>query len=306
MSRILDVYNLEFEWPDRPMRIASYEFVPAKDYEARFSKLQHLVTVHKHTGTIKACTGGHVVTGQVMLPLKEKRAALGWGHENPTELNDILLLLSLFTGRKVFTLREGEEGPIVADPRQFHYGGSLGLSLGQVERRFDWGSDYSLDLSRGVSKVNKTIRSRDWRSRYGSGHFLFLFVAACHRQIIESSFLLSWTIWEHLFRLHNQHWLSRENLKRLAVEEKVAFILTEYQVTNVLKEKERKRLSQLAKIRHALVHDGIFPNRESAQAADVFVRVTEYVIAKTLGLSPSEVFSPRERLDRFLNNQQLI
>lgn len=300
--RTLDVYNLEFQWPDEEMKIGPYVFVPAADYQDRYLNLQHLVAIHGgHHGSVEPCTGSHQITGTVACPEEQRVAALGWGHEAPTELDDILLLLSLFTRRKVFASEmEDRGGVVIADPRLFHYGGGLGLSLPRVKRPSPLqGDEYSVDLAIGLSNVNETIRSEGWQSTYGEGHFLFLFGSACHRQIIEISFLLCWTIWEHLFRLHNEQWISKKTLKDMNTREKVRFILTRYGLREKITKSDEKSVNRLTLIRHRLAHDGTFTETDDAQAADLFIRLTEFVIAKTLGLEPSEVFSPLERLDRF-------
>lgn len=308
MPRVLHVYNLKLEWPDEPMEIGPYRFVPVEGYSERYKELQHLGSPRGADGSIEATTGGHQITGTVAIPNNERTAALGWGHEDPTELDDILLLLSLFTGRKVFVLDPGEEkGPIIADPREFKYGGSLGLSLGRVTRPSEWGTDdYAINLSAGTSQVNETIRSEAWQATYGPGHFLFLFHAACHRQVLETSFILCWVIWEHLFAVHNERWLSEKTLKRMPVEEKLAYILTKYDVRSEVPKEHRKKLTELARVRHLLVHDGRFTDAESQELADIFARLTEIIIAKIIGLEASNVFSPEERFDRFLNSRQLI
>jgi hypothetical protein len=306
--KALAVYNLKFEWPDEKMKIGPYVFVPADGYCDRYRRLQHLVNVGGgYCGSTQATTGGHQVTGTVHLPDEMSPAALGWGHDKPTALDDILLLVSIFTGRQVFALDPSiAGGPIIADPRKFQYGGGVGLSLGKVTRRDEFGADdYALNLSVGTSAVLERMRGDAWRSKYGDGRFLFLFAAACHRQILESSFLLCWAIWEHLFRLDHEHWLSRETLKRMNPREKVRFILTEYGLRNRISEEDAKSVDRLTLVRHALVHDGAFEKDEDAGAADLFVRLTEFVIAKILGLEPSGVFSPLERLAAFGRGQLL-
>jgi len=301
VTRRLDVYNLKFEWAGEMMEIPPYVFVPVDDYCDRYRKLQHLVDVGGgYCGSTKAVTGQHQVTGSVLLPDNEPPAALAWGHPDPTGLDDILLLLSIFTGRKVFALDPNvDDGPIIADPREFQYGGGVGLSLGQVSRPGEFGLDYARNLSAGTSEVLALIGSDAWRSAYGEGKFLFLFLAACQRQISESSFLLCWAIWEHLFRLRNEHWLSRGSLRRMDTREKIHFLLTEYGVRGKISSDDAKSVDRMARIRHALVHDAGFEKDEDAGAADLFVRLTEYIIAKVLGLEPSEVFSPRERFERY-------
>jgi len=303
MKKQLEVYNLEFQWPGESMIIGTYKFVPVEDYRDRYLALQHLVSGSGgRNGKIEACTGSHQITGVVHRPDEENPAALGWGHDAPTELDDILLLLSLCTRRKVFVLdsEEAEEPVIIADPRMFHYGGGLRLSLGQVKREKQSGhEEYSIDLESGLTKVNQLIRSSTWRSSYGQGGFLHLFAAACRRQILETSFLLCWTIWEHLFRLHHEHWISRGSLKRLASKEKIAFILTRYGLREKIDNVDRSSVKRLTGIRNALTHDGSFEQEEDIEAADLFIRLTEFIIAKILGLEPSKIFSPLERLDRF-------
>jgi hypothetical protein len=308
MPKMLDVYNLKFEWPDEKMEIGAYVFVPAEGYCERYLRLQHLVNVGGgYCGSTKAVTGAHQVTGVVHLPGEAPPAALGWGHESATALDDILLFLSIFTGRKVFALDPAmADGPIIADPRKFQYGGGVGLSLGQLTRPGEFGTDdHAPNLSAGTAEVLSLIRSDAWHSTYGEGKFLFLFVAACHRQIVETSFLLCWTIWEHLFRLHHEHWISNRALKDINVREKIRFILMEYGLREGIRKEDERSVDRLALIRHRLTHDGTFAQGEDADAADLFVRLTEYVIAKTLGLGPSEVFSPKERFDRFSRGELL-
>ena len=307
-SKRLDVYNLEFQCPDEEMQIGAYVFEPVDDYCDRYKALQHFISVGGgHCGGTEPTTGSHQITGQVTRPKEERAAALGWGHRDPTELDDILLLLSLFTRRKVFVLEAEDRGEaLIADPRLFHYGGGLGLSLPKAKRPDPfWGDEYSIDLANGLSGVNETIRSENWQSTYGKGHFLFLFGSACHRQIIETSFLLSWTIWEHLFRLHNEHWISQRSIKNVNAREKIRYVLTHYGLVDQISQDDAKNVDRLTLIRHRLSHDGSFAESNDAMAADLFVRLTEFVVARTLGLEPSEVFSPKERWDRLSRGELL-
>lgn len=291
------------------MKIGNYTFVPAEDYCERYRQLQHLVAVGGgHCGSTETTTGEHQTTGTVLVPDQAQSAALGWGHENATELDDILLLLSIFTGHKVFVLDPDEEdGPIIADPREFQYGGSVGLSLGKATRKDEWGyDDYSLNLSAGTTAVILHIRSSTWQSIYGDGRFLFLFGSACHRQILETSFLLCWTAWEHLFALHNSSTMSKKKLQKVPAKDKIGDMIQKYRIKQTVPTAHQKKLEELAEIRNKLVHEGAFATVYAQEVAIVFIRLTEVVIAKILGLTPSNVFSPEERFDRFLNNQQLI
>jgi len=307
MTKHLEVYNLEFEWPDEDMKIANYKFVPKTDYIKRFKSLSHGLPFLRPApyGNIPRSNGSHISTGTVLIPSSERNPCLPWAREDATELDDILLLLSLFTQRRVLLFEEeGTEG-IIADHREFHYGGTLALSLPQISRGSESETQYTQALSSGVSHVNALIRSDAWQSTYSGGYFLFLFLSACQRQILETSFLTCWTIWEHLFRLHNEHWISRGTLRRLAAKEKITFILTEYGLREKISEADWKSVQRLTRIRHRLTHDGSFEQEEDSKAADLFIRLTEFVISKTLGLQPSEVFSQKERLDRFSRGELL-
>lgn len=300
MSKRLEVYNLQFQWPDEEMAIGTYTFVPRDDYLDRYEQLPHgMDSLRRPEGVVRACNGTHVATGFVLLPDEERALALGWAREDATELDDILLLLSLFTQRRVLVFEEEDIQGIIADPRKFHYGGTLALSLPQISRGSGIDTQHTQALSSGATEVNALIRSDAWQSTYSGGHFLFLFLAALHRQILETSFLTCWTIWEHLFRLHHEHWISRGSLRRLAAKEKIAFVLTKYGLREKISEADWKSVERFTRIRHRLTHDGTFEQHDDAKAADLFIRLTEFVIAKVLGLEPSDVFSPRERLDRF-------
>lgn len=300
MSKRFEVYNLQFQWPDEEMTIGTYTFVPRDDYLDRYKQLPHARdSLGEPEGVVSACNGTHVATGFVLLPDEERAPALGWAREDATELDDILLLLSLFTQRRVLIFEEEDTQGIIADPREFRYGGTLPLSLAQIQRGTGQETEYAQAISSGVAEVSERIRSEEWQRAYCGGHFLFLFLAACHRQVVETSFLLCWTIWEHLFRLHNEHWVSRRTLKDMNVREKIRFILTEYGLRDKISKQDEKSVNRLTLVRHRLTHDGTFEKSDDIKAANLFIRLTEFVIAKTLGLEPSDVFSPRERLDRF-------
>ena len=300
MAKKLEVYNLGFEWPDEEMRIGRYAFVPKADYLARFKQLPHAHAFSSPPyGTVRECNGTHIATGTVVLPEEERPPTLKWGNPDATELDDILLLLSFFTRRRVLVLEEEDMQGIIADPREFHYGGTLALSLPQNKRGSGYETEYAQAIAAGVAKVNERIRTDEWQGTYEDGNFLFLFLAACHRQIVETSFLLCWTIWEQLFRLHNQHWISSVTLRRIAVREKIRFILTKYGLRDMISEQDEKSVNRLTLIRHRLSHDGTFSGSDDPKAADLFIRLTEFVITKIFGLQPSDVFSPSDRLDMY-------
>ena len=63
----------------------------------------------------------------------------------------------------------------------------------------------------------------------------------------------------------------------------------------------KRRIETLAEIRNRLIHYGRFPERDSVWAdADLFIRLTEFVITRILGLNPSNLFNTVEKLEDFL------
>jgi hypothetical protein len=58
------------------------------------------------------------------------------------------------------------------------------------------------------------------------------------------------------------------------------------------------------RIRNRLIHFGQFPERDAVHSdAALFIRMTEYITAKALGLFPSNIFNTVEGLEEFLANK---
>ncbi len=84
--------------------------------------------------------------------------------------------------------------------------------------------------------------------------------------------------------------------------QKIEFILTEFALKAEIDGPSTERIKTLANIRNRLIHFGKFPEQDSVYAdAVLFVRLTEFVIAKILGLTPSNVFNTTEELEKFLS-----
>jgi len=302
------IYNLEFPSWCPSMTIYGYRFIRVDDYGDRIARLQYLVTSQSEFA-ISANTGEHAITAYVELPKHEDNAVLEWANGGNTALSDVLLLLSIFTGRDVFAVEDSNSsvGVILADPRQYQWGGVLICSIPYKEQPpadpETWEFGYDIGREEGLNQIYALMRGEEWQRKYERGYFLFLAKQAFHRQSLESSFSQCWTIWEHLFAVHNRNWLSIKQIRQLDSSEKIAFILTEYALRNEIDDASRKRITSLAEIRNRLVHFGQFPERGSVHDdAVLFIRLTEFVIAKILGLSPSNVFNTMEKLEEFLNN----
>jgi hypothetical protein len=95
-----------------------------------------------------------------------------------------------------------------------------------------------------------------------------------------------------------------DEIRRLNLTEKLAFLLTEYALKEEIGINDRERIKSLSNIRNCLVHFGHFPKRGSVyRDAVLFIRLTEFIIAKTLGMAPPNVFNTMEELEDFLKRR---
>lgn len=341
-----NVYNLEFPPWCPELKLHDYEFTRVENYETQVQKLHHLVTGHAEF-TTRANAGTHAVTAYVDTPEQEIKAALPWFDETASALLDILFLLSLFTGREVFTIERSlsdmllddlhgsADMSITADPRVHQWGGSLrcsipyekkstGIDFSKIdgadffeivdtEDGEEWipydppvdPSGYNIGFEKGLNRIYELISSPTWQERYNGGYFLFLARSAFRRQTIEASFIQCWTIWEHLFSVLNHGKLSDETIQnRIRAEDKVGYLLIEF---DLMPRVDHKKLKPLVEVRNRLVHVGRFPARKTPEAttgdrhnAELFIRLTECILARILNLTPSDIFETREKLDKFI------
>jgi hypothetical protein len=306
----LDVYNLEFRSWCEEMTIAGYRFVRVAEYPEQLQGLHHRITFHSEFG-VKAATGGHRITARVFPPETEDRAVLPWKDDRATALEDVLMLLSIFTGRNVFVCRnEVMNAPVsvvVADPRDDLWGGVIRGSI-PYERapgptKNDGVPHGDVGLETHLNQVYQWMSTAEWRETYRDGHYLLLFRNALQQRSLESAFPQCWTIWEHLFSVLNDRWMTKRTIENTNATEKIAFLLVRFGVRDRLQDKEQSRLRSLAAIRNRLVHLGRFP--ESGTCFDdavLFVYMTEWMVARTLNLLPSEALNTLERFEAFIKN----
>jgi hypothetical protein len=307
--KILPIYNLEFPSWCPELNIFGYRFTRVDDYQQKSLSLQHLVSSISEFA-VEPTTGTHTVTSFVELPENEKEAILDWSGNNNTALMDVLLLLSLFTGRDVFTLNPKNDRQakittdviINTDPRVNQWGGILICSIPYKKQPITpTPLGYDIGFEKGLNQICRLIRTDKWQKEYKRGYFLFLAKMAfqCHK--LESAFVQCWIIWEHLFAILNSQWLSSKQIQQIGSVKKISFILVRFALTDELNDTSRKKIDTLADIRNRLIHFGRFPARGSVHDdAILFIRLTEFIIAKILGLSPSNVFNTVEHLEDFL------
>lgn len=298
-----EIYNLEFPSWCQEMTIFGYKFNRLDDYKSRLADLQHFITTHAEF-TINPNSGKHAITAYVDIPDTEEKAVIGQGNNTRTTLNDILLLLSLFTKRDVFTTDATERSAniITADPREYGMGGVLRCSIPYKNKPIPDDEPYGYDIGfeEGINQVYSLVRSEDWQRKYKGGYFLILAQQAFRRQPLETAFTQCWTIWEHLFSILNSNWLSSKQIRQISSFEKIAFLLVAYALKNEIDDSARGRIKSLAKIRNRLIHFGYFPDNAIQDDAVMFTELTEFVVAKILGLSPSGALDTMAKLEDFL------
>jgi hypothetical protein len=290
------------------MDIAGYRFTRVPEYADRLQALQQRVAFGSEF-SIRPCTGTHQVTARVYAPGPEPPAILPWSSPQATALDDLTLLLSIFTGREVFVLRgRDSEGPPVlgSDPRLSVWGGVIHCSIpyekSSPRDQNDPCSTGDDGLEIHLNRVYEFMRTEQWRERYRGGYYLFLFRTALQERTIESAFSQCWTIWEHLFSVLNEPWMSKSSIRRTDSSEKIAFLLVTYALCGRLQEAEKSRLRVLAEIRNRLIHFGQFP--EGSRVHDdavLFIYMTEWIVSRSLALEPSEVFDTLDHFAEFIS-----
>ncbi len=302
------IYNLEFPSWCPALTIYGYKFTRVDNYAEEVLRLQHFVPKQSEF-RISRTMGKHTKTAYVEIPEQEDKAVLEWSNPKATALQDVLFLLSIFVGRDVLLSGSNEADEFfLADPRQYHGGGVLRCSLPYKASHTDSSEQeisYDIGMEEGINQVYTLMRSEEWLHKYKQGYFLFLAHQTFYEQPIESAFTQCWTVWEHLFTILNQNWLSDKQIIQLESSEKIAFIMTEFALRGEIDDFSRKRIKSLAEIRNRLIHFGKFPKRDAVyDDAVLFVRLTEFIIAKTLGMSPANVFNTIENLEKFLSQMK--
>lgn len=298
----LAIYNLEFEAHGDSMIVAGYRFTRHPEYRERIHMMNHIIS-SVHEFDIKPTTGSHVITGNVELPPKERRSKLPW-QTNQTELKDVELLLSLFTGRDVFSVEDtaDERFAIIRDPRVHYWGGTMRCSIPYEASCRDPMESYDIGFEKQMNRMCRLIRSRAWQGKYKGGYVVFLAREAFLFQTIEKAFANCWTIWEHLYTVFNPLNLTPKQVQKKWSAEKIAYILEHYGITPKLGQKKIEKLGKyLSQMRNDIVHFGRMPRRKSARAdAKLFIELTAYVMAIIFELPPSNVMNVKEHLAKLL------
>ncbi|MDP4008292.1 MAG: hypothetical protein Q8P68_03825 [Candidatus Peregrinibacteria bacterium] len=318
-EKITQIFNLEFPPYIEELKIGDYIFKRVKNYKEAFDGMMCLVNSSGSEFNTQIKVGSHQITAIVEIPQKEKGCILPFGNTKLTQLDDVLFLLTIFTDRNVFKKdwEDSDNIAIISDHRIHQYGGQLACSIKYDSRwkHVDTGElktetemkgipvfDYhqiNIGFENTINKVLDLISSKKWQNEYEGGYFLFLFKSAMQRQIIETSFISCWTIWEHIFAIKNRKWLDNKAIEQMSGDKKIAFILNEYFLKNI-DETARKNIQKINKTRNRLIHFGKKTEQIDYDEMVMFIRLTEQLIAIIFELSPSNIFNSFEALDKFL------
>ena len=317
-KKVVEVYNLLFPDHVEELHIGDCLFKRSNDYAKIYKDMMWITSMQGVEIDHKANFGSHQITAIAECPSKHRPAVLPWNEKNPTQLHDIAFLLTLFTGRNVFLKEwEGSDMFPLTDHRQLQFGGQLQLSLkqnfmykntetGQIIYKRPTGNSLpppwlwiNIGFEEGINKVLGTISTDAWQREYEKGYFLFLYRGAAHRQIIETSFISCWTIWEHIFAIKNRNWLDNKEIERMSGDKKISYILNKFFLKEI-NGTARKNIQRLNKTRNRLVHFGKKTDQTGYDEMDLFIRLTEQLMAIILGLSPSNAFNSFEKLEKFL------
>lgn len=322
-NKILQIFNLEFPPYVEELKIGNYLFKRIKNYQEAFGGMMCLVNSSGSEFDTQVKTGSHQITATVEISQKEKKCVLPFENRKLTQLDDILFLLTIFTGRNVFKKdwQDSNNTMIISDHRRHQYGGQLRCSI-QYELRwkhintgelkteteikgipiFDY-NQIDIGFENTLNKITDLISSKKWQDKYEGGYFLFLFKSAMQRQIIETSFISCWTIWEHVFAIKNRKWLGNEVIEQMSGDKKIAFILNEYFLKNI-DNTARKNIKKINKTRNRIVHFGKKTEQVNYKEMKMFIGMTEQLIAIIFELSPSNIFNSFERIDTFLKSRK--
>jgi len=299
------VYNLVFPAYCNELTIAGYRFTRVPEYQESLQSLYQNVD-YQLEFHIQINTGTHAITAYVDIPQRNDKAHLPWADKDYSALEDILLLFTLFTNREVFALdvdfQRDVDRVLIRDPRSWPWGGVLSCSIPYKGLPIEGNAPHKCNIGfqEGINNIYTLILSEDWQNTYQKGYYLFLARSAFRLHNIDDAFIHCWTIWEHLFALLNSKWMSSDQIRKLPSVEKISFILVFYSLVDIVSKKQKNKISEeLVRTRNRLIHFGKFPSEKFINHAEVFIHLTETIIAKSLELKPSNVFNTPERLESF-------
>ncbi|MCB9790461.1 hypothetical protein H6764_00350 [Candidatus Nomurabacteria bacterium] len=312
------VYNLEFPDYCDQLSIGDYIFERIENYHGALQALQQRVNIAAEF-EIKSCTGSHAITASVRkkTPGRPRNSVL-ISKSKASELDDILHLLSIFTRRKVFlSLPNNDESTIIADPRMADFGVTLHCSIPQnieivnkdsksptnfMEDK-DW-IHYDKGFEEGINTILELINDSTWKKKYRNGFYLLICEEMIARNSLSlerlyySNFLHAWTIWENIYACRNQDQADKDVFNTKG-KDKVKFVLRKYFSFIAI---DDEKVKDLVQCRNRLSHFGEKSVNAKHKDLITFIHATEYLVAKTLNLKPSNVFNVEENFKQLVGS----
>ncbi len=286
------------------MTILNYTFKREEDYAQKVTQLSHHGTSYGEFN-LTYSTGKHVITATVESPSNESFSPLAHGAPMKT-LDDVLLILSLFTGREVFSTTNSNISDNIAIARDFRpylcYE-TLGVSIPPRLVKNDRGIAVDFGFEEDLDKVLRLIHTKEWLEKFEQGQLLFIARQIFTFQVLEKAFLMSYVFWEHVFYMEKRTSMSDKQIIDTDGAQKVRFLLEAYGFTLWLNGQQKDCIQKiLTDIRNTLAHYGVFDkDKHSHNDAIKFIELTTRLLAKILGLEPSDGKNTKEWLEEMLN-----
>lgn len=282
-----DVYNLVFPDYRDEMEIFGYRFMRVEKYAKRVSNLYHPNSLSTPSGEFyfERNLGSHQHTAIVEVPENQENAVLEWSGPGYPAIDDLQLLLMLFTRRDVF-LREPDDIDWAPDwdSRNYLWGEYLIGLIPSDNNRSENKKNTKTNFEIYLNKIYQEIRTNDWLQKYNRGHFLSVLRSAFLIQKTEPTFFLCWIIWEHLYSQHKKQRVFKKIVKSdSSHNKKISNLLIHYGFCSDIENKYKKISKNLDIVRNEVIHDS-YISKDNKKVADIFIYLTEMLVAKILRL----------------------
>ncbi len=298
----LFIYNLEFTEYREEMTIGGFTFKRVADYENKVNLLSRHYPNYIGEFELSTSTGEHVITATVEDTSNGALSPLAYGAPQPI-LEDVLLILSLFTGREVFSSPNNEPIGIKRDFRPYLAYDTLGVSIPPNLIRNDRGMPVNIGFEEGLDRVLQTIHSSTWLDKFERGVVLFIARQVFIFQILEKAFLMSYVLWEHVFFIENKSILTPKQFQSTDGAQKIRHLLERYGLTPTLNGQQKDNIyKSLTRTRNNYVHYGSFQLRGGSNFDAIqFVELTTRLVAIILGLEASDGKNTQRWLEEMTN-----
>lgn len=242
--------------------------------------------------------------------------------ETTSRLDDLLLLLSLAHGHDIVrasspptSLVTNNGADVHSLPSLHHYSFGRVLAAG-LRLAINTSESSNRQTYVRLEHCYTNIQTPTWQRSYQQGHYLRLVQNLAQQTHIAAAVNHAWLLLEHLFSLHNAHWLTPHHVRTLSPLEKLSFLVSYYvlgsedtqtsqQSTSAPLASNQQRLKRYAQVLHQLVYQAHVPSG-SSQAALSFISLVEYCCLAALydTTSPDALADSQQALTRFQDLRQ--